>query len=121
MRQLTDEQITRIVSRGRAIGDATRVRILSVLVRGEQAVGEVAQTLATQQSTVSKHLQVLFNAGLVQRRREASTVIYSASATQLATLLEQLGARQTSSPSPGRPRIKAARGAKGFRTPRRRR
>ena len=47
----------------KAIGDATRVRILSVLVRGEQAVGEVAQTLATQQSTVSKHLQVLFNAG----------------------------------------------------------
>jgi ArsR family transcriptional regulator len=93
MRQLSDDQAARIARRARAIGDPTRVRILSLLARGESPVGHVANALRTQQSTVSKHLQVLFNAGLVRRRRQASTVIYSLFNVHLFELCAFLGKR----------------------------
>jgi DNA-binding transcriptional ArsR family regulator len=115
MRPLSDAHITRIVTRARAVGEPTRVRILSVLARGEQPVGHVAAAVATQQSTVSKHLQVLFNAGLVRRRREASAVIYSAAEPELARLLEQLGGRPRAA-APASARIKKPRSPTAFRT-----
>src|SRR5215204_4692838 len=85
------EHIDLIAARARALGDATRVRILAVLGRGEQAVGQIADAARTQQSTASKHLQVLFHAGLVQRRRSAATVIYRLTAPDLLKWLRYLG------------------------------
>jgi DNA-binding transcriptional ArsR family regulator len=80
MRHLSKEQVTRIAGRSRALGDPTRVRILGVLARGEQPVGQLAAAVHCEPSTVSKHLQVLFYAGLVNRRRDANAMIYSISA-----------------------------------------
>lgn len=77
MRRLSDEQVDLIARRGRALADPTRVRILDVLGRTEQPVGQIAAALDSQPSTISKHLQVLYHAGLVERRRSASEVIYS--------------------------------------------
>lgn len=93
MSGFSDEHIDLIAARSRALGDATRVRILTVLARGEQAVGQIAEAAGTQQSTASKHLQVLFHAGLVQRRRDASTVIYWVVSDALLPWLRALGAR----------------------------
>jgi DNA-binding transcriptional ArsR family regulator len=76
MTTLSDERAHLVASRARALGDPTRVRILSVLGRGRQAVGQIAAAVDTRQSTASKHLQVLYHAGLVQRRRDASAVFY---------------------------------------------
>jgi DNA-binding transcriptional ArsR family regulator len=94
MASLANEQIELIASRSRALGDATRVRILSVLRRGEQAVGQIAEAARTQQSTVSKHLQVLFHAGLVQRRRSAATVIYRITSPDVIRWLRYLSKRR---------------------------
>jgi DNA-binding transcriptional ArsR family regulator len=77
MRRLSEEQIDLVSARARALGEPVRVRIVEALARSEQAVGQLATALSMQQSTASKHLQVLFHAGLVHRRREASAVIYS--------------------------------------------
>ncbi len=93
MKRFTDEQIETIASRSRALGDATRVRILSVLSRGEQPVGQIAEAAGTQQSTASRHLQVLYHAGLVQRRRSASTVIYWIASPELLEWCRFLGSR----------------------------
>jgi DNA-binding transcriptional ArsR family regulator len=70
--------------------------MLEVLARGEQAVGQLAAALDMQQSTASKHLQVLFRAGLVMRRRAASTVIYSIATAELLDWCRYLGTRQLS-------------------------
>jgi ArsR family transcriptional regulator len=77
MKRLTDEQVGLVTRRARALSDGTRVRIIDVLARAEQPVGQIAVALDSHPSTISKHLQVLFHAGLVERRRSASTVIYS--------------------------------------------
>jgi DNA-binding transcriptional ArsR family regulator len=84
MRRLSPEQVTLVALRARALGDPTRVRILTVLARGEQPVGAIAATLVLEPSTISKHLQVLHHAGLVLRRRAASTVIYRLASPELA-------------------------------------
>ena len=120
MRRLSHDQAVRIATRARALGDPTRVRILNVLAGGESPVGHVANALATEQSTVSKHLQVLFNAGLVHRRREASTVIYSLFAPQLIELCSFLGRRMLNPAEVHKLRMEASRAAKGIATWRRR-
>jgi len=76
MRTLSGEQAGRIVERGHALADATRVRIIYLLAKSALTVGRVAAALAAEPSTISKHLQVLYRAGLVTRRRSASTVVY---------------------------------------------
>lgn len=83
-----------MTERARALSDATRIRILDVLAGSEQPVGQIAATLACEPSLVSKHLQVLFHAGLVRRRRAASSVIYSISAPDLPAWCRYLAARQ---------------------------
>jgi DNA-binding transcriptional ArsR family regulator len=94
MHTFSDEHLHLITARGRALADPTRVRILSVLRRGEQAVGQIAIAADTRQSTASKHLQVLYHAGLVRRRRAASTVFYSLSSAEVLHLCGLLGAKQ---------------------------
>lgn len=60
--------------RGELIG-RTRARILAA-VASPATTGEVAGRLRLSQSTVSYHLQILHRAGLVQRVRDARTVLY---------------------------------------------
>jgi ArsR family transcriptional regulator len=91
MKRFSDQQIHTIAARARALGDPTRVRILEVLAQGEQPVGAIATAVDSLQSTVSKHLQVLFHAGLVDRRRSASAVIYTIADLELLEWCRFLG------------------------------
>ena len=84
MKRLSDEQTGLIVERARALGDPTRVRIIDLLASAEQPVGQIASALACEPSMISKHLQVLFRAGLVVRRRSASAVIYTIASDELS-------------------------------------
>ncbi len=99
MKRFTDEQLTLVARRARALGDVTRVRILDVLGRAEQPVGMIAATLESEPSTISKHLQVLFHAGLVLRRRAASAVIYSIADAELLEWCRYLGTQRLESRS----------------------
>jgi len=94
MPTFSEQHVQLIATRGRALGDPTRVRILSVLRRGEHSVGQIARAAGTRQSTASKHLQVLLHAGLVQRRRDASTVLYSLASDEVLRLCSTLGSRE---------------------------
>jgi len=77
MRGLSHEQIGMLTTRCRALGEPTRIRIVEVLAGGAQPVSGIVAALRADQSNISKHLQVLFHAGLVTRERDASAVIYS--------------------------------------------
>lgn len=63
----------------KAMGDATRRRILQLVARQELAVSEIVDCLGQPQSTVSRHLKVLRDAGLIQDRRDGTTALYTAS------------------------------------------
>jgi len=94
MRNFSDERLQMIASRGRALADPTRVRILAVPGLKRNCHDVVALAAGTRQSTASKHLQVLHHAGLVRRRRDASTVFYSLSSDEVLRVCDFLGSRQ---------------------------
>jgi ubiquinone/menaquinone biosynthesis C-methylase UbiE/DNA-binding transcriptional ArsR family regulator len=58
----------------RALGDPTRLRIIALLRQLELAVGELAVVLEQSQPRVSRHVRILIEAGLVDRRKEGSWV-----------------------------------------------
>ncbi|ANY21378.1 putative methyltransferase YcgJ [Tsuneonella dongtanensis] len=58
----------------RALGDPTRLRIMRLIGAMELAVGELAHVLAQSQPRVSRHVAILADAGLAERRREGSWV-----------------------------------------------
>lgn len=58
----------------RALGDPTRLRIIHLLRAMELAVGEIAQVVGQSQPRVSRHVRILAEAGLVERRKEGNWV-----------------------------------------------
>ncbi len=58
----------------KALSDPTRLRIARLLGAMELAVGELAQVLGQSQPRVSRHVGILCDAGLAERRREGSWV-----------------------------------------------
>lgn len=59
-----------------SLGDGVRLRTLCLLAAEELAVGEVARVLQLPQSTVSRHLKVLAEAGWVSRRQQGTATLY---------------------------------------------
>ena len=60
-----------------ALADDTRLRLVDELSRGERAVGDLVQVVGLRQPTVSQHLKVLKDAGLVRVRPDAQRRLYS--------------------------------------------
>lgn len=58
----------------RALADPTRLRIVALLRAMELSVGELAQVLGQSQPRVSRHVKILVDAGLAERRKEGSWV-----------------------------------------------
>lgn len=61
----------------RALADSNRLRILAVLRSGELCVCQMMAVLGLSQSTVSKHLSVLKEAGLVREEQRGKRTFYS--------------------------------------------
>ena len=61
----------------RSLADPTRLRILALLRAMELSVGELAQVLGQSQPRVSRHVKILIDAGLAERRKEGSWVFLS--------------------------------------------
>jgi ArsR family transcriptional regulator, arsenate/arsenite/antimonite-responsive transcriptional repressor len=73
-----------------ALGQDTRLEVFRLLVRaGSEGVpaGEIATRLGAVQNTMSAHLRILDNAGLVRTERDGRTVRYLADMTGVRDLL----------------------------------
>lgn len=79
--------------RFQALADSSRLRIILLLREMELSVGELALVLGQSQPRVSRHLKILADAGVLERRKEGSWVFLTLStraATQtLFTLIDQ--------------------------------
>jgi ArsR family transcriptional regulator len=60
-----------------AFSDTSRVRIISILVRGEQNVGSLAKSVGLSESAVSHHMRALRQMRLVQARKVGRQVFYT--------------------------------------------
>ena len=61
----------------KVFGDSTRLRILFTLFDDEHSVGEIAELLNMEQSTISHQLRVLRTNKLVKIRRNGKQIFYS--------------------------------------------
>jgi DNA-binding transcriptional ArsR family regulator len=59
-----------LADRFRLLSEPTRLRLLWLVAERERCVGDLAQELGCTQANVSKHLSMLSDAGLLERRRE---------------------------------------------------
>lgn len=61
----------------KALADEKRLRMLMALQGGELCVCRITELMGLAMSTVSKHLSVLYQAGLVEARKEGRWMYYS--------------------------------------------
>jgi ArsR family transcriptional regulator len=71
----------------RALGHPARVRILELISEEERAVGELQTELGIDSSGTSQHLAALRRQGLVETRREGTTIFYKLKDPRVAQLL----------------------------------
>jgi DNA-binding transcriptional ArsR family regulator len=60
----------------KALADINRVRLLMFLTKGELCVCQLIELLGLAPSTVSKHMSILYHAGLVETRKEGRWMYY---------------------------------------------
>ncbi|MFW2852031.1 ArsR/SmtB family transcription factor [Sphingomonas sp. TX0543] len=83
----------------RALADSSRLRIVRLLRTMELSVGELAQVLGQSQPRVSRHVKILCDAGLAERRKEGSWVFVALGAAQaVAPIAAALDAWEAASP-----------------------
>lgn len=68
----------------KALADETRQKIMSLCCCTEVCVNEIVESLDVSQPTISHHLKILTDAGLVHRVRHGKQVFYSLNQKRLA-------------------------------------
>lgn len=115
LKPLKKETLELVAERFRLLGDPLRLHLLQTLAAGELSVARLVETTSTTQANVSKHLQLLLHAGLVQRRKDGLHSYYTIADPSVfplcdlvcgslsAHLSDQLAAFEPPKPAPGKP------------------
>lgn len=76
VRQISEEELDGVLRIAHALADRTRVRVFYFLAPKGSSVGDLAEAFGLAASTVSHHLGVLLDAGLVRVRAEGRRHLY---------------------------------------------
>lgn len=74
----------------KALADPTRREILHILRDGPRSSGEIAERFPSAWATISRHLAVLRDAGLVVAARNGSSIVYELDTTVFQETVEHL-------------------------------
>ena len=73
-----------------ALSDPTRLELLEYLSGGERCVCEILPAFQRSQSTVSKHLNILYEAGILDRKIDGKRTVYSIKNPQVFDLIRHV-------------------------------
>ena len=73
---LSPEQLERVAAIFKVLGEPTRLRILQSICDSPRHVSEIVDLTGATQANVSKHLSLLLQAGVLQRRRQGQRIFY---------------------------------------------
>ncbi|WP_446653655.1 ArsR/SmtB family transcription factor [Blastomonas sp.] len=76
----------------RLLANPHRLQVLCLLVQGEMSVGAVQQQVALSQSALSQHLARLREEGLVETRREGTSIFYRIADLAVLQIMQVLAA-----------------------------
>ncbi len=82
--------LSRKVEVFKALAHPVRLEIVEKLMEGERCVCEIAEWFSFDRTTISKHLSILRNAGVIADRKEGLNVYYSLQMCCLKNLLSCL-------------------------------
>jgi ArsR family transcriptional regulator, arsenate/arsenite/antimonite-responsive transcriptional repressor len=80
----------KIIQKFKAMGDENRFRILMLLLERPLCVCELLEVLDIKGGTLSAHLKILKNAGLISHKKEGRWIIYSISTQANINFLKDL-------------------------------
>jgi len=86
---MTREEVANIC---KAMSDANRLRIIEMLTSGEKCGCELLEELQVTQPTLSHHMKVLSDCGLVSSRKDGKWQHYSICCERFAEYKEYIGA-----------------------------
>ncbi len=84
-----EEELSDLADFFKIFGDATRLKILYVLLGSEMCVLDIARLLDMSQSAISHQLRILKQMDLVKNRREGKTIFYAPADSHIVTILSQ--------------------------------
>lgn len=73
----------------KVFGDATRLKIMQVLLDNEMCVYDIARILNISQSAISHQLRILKQMALVKNRRDGKVIFYSLADDHITSILSQ--------------------------------
>lgn len=88
----SNDVLTNLSNLFSVLSDSTRVKILSAVCISEMCVGDIAEVLNLNQTTVSHQLKILKGMGVVAMRREGKTIYYSLASNIIPEIMKN-GAR----------------------------
>ena len=74
----------------KSMANPQRLRILCLIMDGERPVGEIAEAIGANQSSVSQNLALMRREGLVAPRRDGQTIYYRLAERKLVKILKIL-------------------------------
>jgi len=77
----------------KALADETRLKIVLLIGAGEICACKVVPFTKKAQPTVSQHLKILVEAGVLSQRREGKNIFYRIKDTKALKLIKMLGVR----------------------------
>ena len=86
---LAEEEVYFLADLFKVFGDATRIKVLYLLLKGELCVNDIAASLSMSQSSISHQLKVLKQHRLVKFRRDGKTIFYSLDDDHVVNILSQ--------------------------------
>lgn len=75
-RLLSDEELGRVASHFKLLGEPMRLKILQSVCRGPRTVNDIMSAVGATQANASKHLSLLAAAGMVTRKKDGQCVYY---------------------------------------------
>lgn len=93
VKHLTPEQLGHIAERFKALAEPSRLEILHALKAGERTVSDLLEATGLGQANASKHLQVLYASGFVQRRKDGVSTYYRLADADVFRLCELMCGR----------------------------
>ncbi|AKG53774.1 arsenical resistance operon repressor [Dehalogenimonas sp. WBC-2] len=74
--RIYNNKLERLADQLKALADETRLRIMNLIIERECCVCEVMQALGISQTRASRNLSQLYDAGLLEQRRDGLWTIY---------------------------------------------
>lgn len=83
-------ELTQLMEFAKCFSSESRLKLIKLLAERELCVCELEEVTGQTQPSISQHLRILFNAGLVEKRRDGQWIYYRLSHDRFREKIQQM-------------------------------